>query len=165
MAKVPYVTVWTDMFPTVHQAAQLDELIASTYYTYCWTMDGLAAGRWDVNDENFTEVYNVQIRRDWYDARPDTLCPIVMMKYVHREACHNWIDNGKNPALLPQQKEAHSNLFYMPASGHKIKHGHIAISSVGLIRIASCELPGRMYVIIGHKLHSQWKAEIWTSSG
>lgn len=163
MAKVPYTTVWTDMYPTAHQSAQMNELAASTYDTYCWTLDGLAAGRWDVNNENFTEVYNGSIRQAWHDARPDTLCPIVMMKYVHREACHNWIDNGKDPSLVPAQKAAHANLFYMPASGHFIKDGHVGISAVGRVRVAPCELPGRMYVIIGHKIDDHWKAEIRTA--
>lgn len=166
MAKVPYAVVWTDMFPTVHQAAQLEELVESTYYTYCWALDGLASGRWDITEENFTEVYNGVMRKDWFDSRPNKLCPIVMMKYVHREACHNWLDNGKDPSMVPAQKAAHANCFYMPASGHPIQEDHIYVSSVGLVRIAPCELPGRMYVIIGHKLDDgHWKAEIRTAPG
>ena len=166
MAKVPYAVTCTAFLPTRHQAALMSELADSTYYTYCRALDGLIAGRWDITEDNFTDIYNNDMRRDWYDHRPQELCPIVMMKYVHREACHNWLDNGKDPSLSLKLKAAHKNLFYMPASGHSIRSNNtLAIAGVGLVHIEPVTLPGRMYVIIGHRQKDKWVAEIRSALG
>lgn len=164
MAKVPYTVTWTEFFPTLQQSVLMAEIVQSTYWTYCWVMDGLAAGKWDIDEENMLDVMNTSIRTDWINNRPQGLCPMVMMKYLHREACHNWLDCGKDVAMLPRLKEQHKERFFMPASGHHIEgDGVLYVSAVGYIHVTPVALPGRMYLIIGHQDDAKWKAEIRTA--
>ena len=164
MAKVASTVTRTLMHPTKQQAMLLDELVQSTYQTYCFVLDGLEAKRWKINDSNMLKVVDTDIRKDWIDNRPQGLCPMVMMKYVHREACHNWLDTLWSRRLFLQLKEQHADRFYMPASGHKIEKGStLYIAGVGYVLVDPVELPGRMHLIIGHKEDNKWFAEIRTA--
>lgn len=163
MAKVVQATLFARMYPGLRQAEQLNELVNSTEFTYNWTIDRLAARKYIVTEDNLYQAIDERIRRDWNNVKPAGLCPMCMMRYTIREACHNWLDNGKDKELVPMLKLLHADLFYEPASGHPIKDDRIRIQGVGRVRMDPVELPGRLHLLIGHKKSDGWLAELRTA--
>ena len=163
MAKVPQATLFTPMHPGIRQTQKLEELIESTGFTYNWTIDRLAARKYIVTEDNMYDAIDNRIRKDWNNVKPEGLCPMCMMRYTIREACHNWLDNGRDKSLLPMLKLMHTDLFYEPASGHLIKNDSIWVQGIGYIRMDPVELPGRLHLLIGHKKADGWVAELRTA--
>lgn len=159
MAKTPCVWTTAQLFPTPRQAQLLEELVQSSDYTYNWVMDQLVSRHYIFNEDKLIEYAAYRIKPDWIDHRPETLCPLTMMSWLIREACHNWIDGGKSKAQAVRDRARHRGRFYMPASGHKVSDT-VSISNIGHIKIEPVKLPGRLYVIEGYKKGSKWFVDL-----
>ena len=120
MAKTEQATIVLQMRPNHRQIPLLQELVDSTGFTYNWTIDRLAARKYIVTEENMYQAIDERIRPDWNEIKPEGLCPMCMMRYTIREACHNWLDHKKDKELIPWLKLMHADRFYVPASGHLI---------------------------------------------
>lgn len=163
MAKVAQATLFAKLYPGTMQAEKFDELAQATEFTYSWTLERLAAKKYIITEDTLYRAIDERIRRDWNNIKPVGLCPMCMMRYTIREACHNWLDNGKDKELVPMLKLAHTDLFYVPASGHLILDNTIHIQGVGRVRMEPVELPGRLHLMIGHKKANGWLAELRTA--
>jgi len=163
MAKTEQVTLTVDMHPLPSQYPLLDELIDATGFTYNWTLDKLVARKYVITEENMYRSIDERIRPAWSKVKPEGLCPMCMMRYTIREACHNWLDHGMDKELVPLLKLMHADRFYVPASGHLITEHGVHVQGVGRVPLDPVELPGRLHLVIGHKTLDGWKAELRTA--
>ena len=163
--KVEQDTYWSDAYPTELQEARMNELTDACYYSYCWAIDALAAGKYDINEENLYDVLDHQMKPDWIESRPAKVSPWTTMRYIIREACHNWLDNLEyqhKEVLVPYLKQKHENRLYVPHTRMHITDT-MQIERVCRIKIDPVDIPTAIHLVILHRADGKWRAEIRTA--
>lgn len=162
--KVAQDVYWSDMHPTKLQEARMKELLEACYETYCWTIDNLANGVYKITQENLYDTIDKSMKPDWIESRPQKVCPWTTMRYMIREACNNWLDEpvlaAKDPiALGGYLKQRHEGCLYIPASRMPVADD-VQVERVCRVKIDHVDIPTRVHLVIAHKTHDGWKAEI-----
>lgn len=162
--KVEQDVYWSDAHPTELQEARMNEITDACYETYCWAIDALAAGKYDINEATLYDVLDHQMKPDWIESRPKKVCPWTTMRYTIRDACHNWLDETvlreKDPNYLVEYlKQKHKNCLYVPHTRMKITDT-VQIERVCRIKIDPVEIPTAIHLVIIHRDGTRWRAEI-----
>lgn len=149
------------MYPNQSQEARMLEIMHACYETYCWTIDGLLSGRYQITPETLYDVIDKQMKPDWIDQRPKKICPWTTMRYMIREACNNWLDQIDFPdkeAMATGLKAEHFNKLYIPYSGMKLLNDTVQIERVCRVKIDHVEIPTRLYLVIAYPgaKHTWW---------
>ena len=161
--KVEQDIYWSTAHPTKLQESRMNELTDACHYSYCWAIDALEAGKYDINEENLYDVLDHQMKPAWIESRPAKVCPWTTMRYVIRMACHNWLDelaSCKDKAFLAEYlKQKHANCLYVPHTRMHITDT-VQIERVCRVKIDPVKIPTAIHLVVMHREDGKWRAEI-----
>jgi len=155
---------WSELHPNKSQEARMLDIADVCHTAYCWTIDNLISGHFEITEDNMFDVIDKQMKSEWIDVRPDKICPWTTVRYVIRKACHDWLDEPilrhKDSAWLAAGlKENHEKCIYVPYSGMKAKDS-VQVERVCRVPMDTVDIPTRIHVIIIHHERGKWTAEI-----
>lgn len=155
---------WSELHPNKSQEARMFEIADVCHTAYCWTIDNLISGHFDITEDNMFDVIDKQMKPEWIDVRPDKLCPWTIARYVIRKACHDWLDcevlRKKNAGWLAAGlKEHYDKHIYVPYSGMKAEDS-VQIEKVCRVPMDHMDIPTRIHVIVVRYERGKWTAEI-----